>query len=82
MSRNALIGLAIVFVLVILGVIFPVELPGISVAAEPLPSPEHPWTLGPIPITNALLTSWLTMLFLIVVAIFATRDMQLVPGGF
>lgn len=82
MSRNVQIGLVIVIVLFVLGVIFPVELPEISVAAEPIPSPEHPWTLGPISVTNALLTSWLTMVVLIVVAFFATRGMQLVPEGF
>lgn len=83
MSRNVLIGLVIVIVLLVLGVLFPVELPAISVAAEPIPSPEHPWTFfGLFPITNALLTSWLTMIFLVVLAYLATRDMKLVPTGF
>lgn len=82
MSRNALIGLVIVIVLIVLGIVFPLhETPTISVAAEPLPSPAQPWHLGPVPITNALLTSWLTMLFLVVLAVAATRNMDLVPSG-
>lgn len=81
--RNILIGLGIAVVLIVLGVLFPVELPEISAAAEGIPSPEHPWMLfGVIPITNALLTSWLTMIFLVVLAVYATRDVQLVPHGF
>lgn len=79
MSRNVLIGLIIVVVLVVLGIIFPVNIPEISVAAEAIPSLTF---FGLFPITNALLTSWLTMIFLIVVAFLATRDMQLVPKGF
>lgn len=82
MSRNVQIGLVIAIVLIVLSFVFPVELPEISVAAEGIPSPDHPWTLGPIPITNALLTSWLTMIFLVVVAFLATRDMKLIPEGF
>lgn len=83
MSRNVLIGLVIVVILLVLGAVIRVELPALSVAAEPLPNPEHPWTFfGLFPITNALLTTWLTMIFLIVLAFFATRDMKLVPEGF
>ncbi len=78
MSRNVLIGLVIVVVLAILGILFDVGLPEISVAAEPLPSLTF---FGLFPITNALLTSWLTMIFLIVISFTATRNMQLVPQG-
>jgi F-type H+-transporting ATPase subunit a len=76
-SRNVLIGLIIVIVLIVLGIMFPLrETPTISVAAEPLP-----WNLGPIPITNALLTSWLTMLLLVVLSVASTRRMDMVPTG-
>lgn len=82
MSRNVLIGLVIAIVLIVLSVLFPIELPDISVAAEGIPSPDHPWTLGPIPVTNALLTSWLTMVFLVGISLVATRSMRLIPQGF
>lgn len=81
MSRNVLIGLVIAVILIVLGILFPVELSEISVAAEGIPSPEHPWTLGPVPITNALLTTWLTMTILAVLAVLTTRNMELVPSG-
>ncbi len=82
MSRNRIIILVIVIALIALGIALPFERPPIEVAAEPIPSPEHPWTFfGLFPITNALLTTWLTMLFLIVFAILATRGMEVIPKG-
>ncbi|MFQ5855393.1 MAG: F0F1 ATP synthase subunit A [Anaerolineae bacterium] len=82
MSRNRIIALVVVIVLLAIGISLPFKRPAISVAAEPIPSLEHPWTFfGLFPITNALLTAWLTMLFLIVFAVLTTRGMQLVPGG-
>lgn len=82
MSRNVLIGVAVVIVLIVLGVVLSIQdLPAISVAAEPIPTPGDPWTLGPLTITNALLTSWLTMIFLIALAVATTRDMELIPSG-
>lgn len=82
MSRNRVIALTIVIAMIVIGVVLPFERPPIEVAAEPIPSREHPWTFfGLFPITNALLTTWLTMLFLIVFAILATRRMELVPKG-
>jgi len=81
-TRNRIIGLVIVIALLAIGIILPFERPPISVAAEAIPSPEHPWTFfGLFPITNALITAWLTIVFLIVFALAATRKMQLVPGG-
>ncbi len=47
----------------------------ISLAAEKI---AH---LGPIPITNSMLTSWIATLILIILAFFATRKMSLIPKG-
>jgi F-type H+-transporting ATPase subunit a len=51
------------------------ELPHISMAAEPL------FHIGSFPITNSLLTTWICMVFIILVSWLATRRMTLVPTG-
>jgi len=52
------------------------ELPHISMAAETL------FHIGPLPVTNSLLTTWICMVFIILVAWLATKRMSLVPTGF
>ncbi|RME42476.1 MAG: F0F1 ATP synthase subunit A [Chloroflexi bacterium] len=82
MTRNRIIALVVSIALLVLGIFLPFSRPPILVAAEPIPSPEHPWTFfGLFPITNALLTTWLTMLFLVVFSLVVTRNMELVPEG-
>lgn len=49
-------------------------MPHISLTAERL------WTIGGFPITNAILTTWLVMIFLAVFAFFATRQLRMIPG--
>ncbi len=49
-------------------------MPHISLAAEVV------WTVGRLPITNALLTTWLVMGLLITLSLFVTRSMRLVPS--
>ncbi|RME42936.1 MAG: F0F1 ATP synthase subunit A [Caldilineae bacterium] len=74
--QKILLYTAGVLVLLVVGVLFlHFEIPVVSVKAETL------WHVGSFPITNALLTSWIVTLFLIVVAILGTRNMQLVPSG-
>jgi F-type H+-transporting ATPase subunit a len=51
------------------------ELPHISMAAEPL------FHIGSFPIANSLLTTWICMVFIILVSWLATRRMTLVPTG-
>lgn len=51
-------------------------MPHISLAAERL------FTLAGFPISNALLTTWLVMFFLIAMAILATRRLSIIPGNF
>lgn len=57
------------------------HMPEISLAAEEIPLPfEVPLFGHSVP--NTLPATWLTMLVLILVALFATRKMELVPSGF
>jgi hypothetical protein len=85
--RNLLILLLIVAIFVVSGLLGLLNMPApfVSLAAEPV---LH---IGPIEITNALLTAWLVMLFLTVVSWLATRRIpsdldkasgeELVPSG-
>jgi len=52
------------------------ELPQISMAAETL------FHVGPLPVTNSLLTTWICMVLIILVSWLASRRMKLVPTGF
>lgn len=49
-------------------------MPHISLSAEKL------WTVAGLPITNALLTTWLVMGILTLVTIVVTRNLRLIPG--
>ena len=49
-------------------------MPHISLAAEKI------FVVGGLPITNSLLTSWLVAIFLIVSALFITRQLTLIPS--
>lgn len=46
----------------------------------PAIQPEVLATFGMLVITNTLLTSWISILLLVAVALFATRRMELIPG--
>jgi len=58
---------------------------GLLVAQGPQPEiivPAEVITkVGPLNITNTLITSWMVMIFLVVVAFLATRSMKLIPSG-
>jgi F-type H+-transporting ATPase subunit a len=54
---------------------FDIQVPHISLAAEEVTR------IGGLRITNTLIASWVTMLFLIVVSLLATRNMRDVPRG-
>ncbi|HID62695.1 MAG TPA: F0F1 ATP synthase subunit A [Anaerolineae bacterium] len=56
------------------------QLPEISLAAEEIPLPFNVPLLGHS-VPNTLPATWLTMLLLIVISFFATRNMKLVPSG-
>jgi F-type H+-transporting ATPase subunit a len=54
-----------------------------AAAASTTPSPpaEALFSLGPIPITNTILTTWVVILLIVVIAFLATRRMRLLPTG-
>lgn len=66
--RNLVIALGVVAVFVVSGLLgLRVPNPEVSVAAEPV------FHIGAFAVTNALVTAWLVMILLIVIAYFATR---------
>ncbi len=80
MPRKLKIPLAIlgVLILMVLGNMFlRFHLPPVTVRAEPLPG----LAVGSVRITNSLITAFLVDIILVVLAILATRRMQLVPSG-
>jgi F-type H+-transporting ATPase subunit a len=66
-------------VLFIMGLLFPLKLPPIE--AGPLTIFDIHIGGFEFPVSNSLLVSWIVMAFLIVLAYFSTRRMQLVPSG-
>ena len=58
---------------------------GLFIAQGPQPEIVLPAeiiaTVGPLNISNTLITSWLAMLFIIVLSLLATRSMRMLPGG-
>jgi F-type H+-transporting ATPase subunit a len=85
--RNLVILAGVVALYVISGLLgLKVAKPEVTIVAEPI------FHIGPLAVTNALLTTWLVMLLLVLIAWLATRHMpkdldnattaQLVPSGF
>ncbi|MBA4178974.1 MAG: hypothetical protein C0506_00130 [Anaerolinea sp.] len=58
---------------------------GLLVAQGPQPEIVVPaetiTTVGPLNLTNTLITAWIVMAFLVVVSLLATRSMKLIPSG-
>ncbi len=77
MKRVYIVGIAVVAVvwLAIGLIIAQGPQPEIIVPAEKL------FGIGPLNVTNTLLTSWIVMALLIILSLFATRSMKLIPGG-
>ncbi|MDY6893411.1 MAG: F0F1 ATP synthase subunit A, partial [Chloroflexota bacterium] len=77
------IALVIAVALIVIGVVlFPVPEPGVHLAANYGGGGGEPFAkLGPIYVTNTLITSWITVLLLVVLFFAATRNMKLVPKG-
>jgi F-type H+-transporting ATPase subunit a len=73
--------MGILAILIVGKLLFNVHLPVISVAPEGLPNPEHPIHIGPLTLTNALLTSWIVSIFIIIFTLLATVRLRIVPGG-
>ena len=77
--KRVYIALGVIAVLVWIAV-------GLLVAKGPQPEitvpPENLFALGPLKVSNTLLTSWVAMIFLVVFSFLATKSMKLLPGGF
>ncbi len=58
---------------------------GLFIAQGPQPEIVLPaeviTKVGPLNLTNSLITAWISMAFIIIVSIAATRSMKLMPGG-
>jgi len=76
-KRKRLIALAIIVILVVLNFInpFKVQRPSIQLAAEQV------FEIAGVPISNAMVASWLTTLVLVAISLLATRKMKLAPEG-
>lgn len=77
----ALIGVVAVALIVIIRMLLPFEVAAIKVAAEPIPGLVIPIPGFPIPVTNSLLATWLTMLILVLFALWVRSGLQLIPTG-
>ena len=77
-SKWAAIAGIVILLIVIGRLFFPVPRPDFELAAN---YSEPFYKLGPIYITNTLITSWLSIIVLIGIFYFATRNMKLVPKG-
>ena len=76
--NKMIIAVVIVLALLVLGSLFlRFQLPPVPIAAEPLPG----LTVVGVPITNSLLTMLVVDVILVVLAVLATRRMQLIPSG-
>ncbi len=72
---RTIVFIVIALVIVIAGFFLQVNLPTISVAAERL------FSIGSFSVTNALLTSWIATILIVLVVFLATRNMQSRPSG-
>jgi F-type H+-transporting ATPase subunit a len=77
LSRNVLVGLAIVIAVAVILLILPI--PGVVLSEISIPA-EPVFDLFGFTITNTLLSAWLTMIVLIVAGWLITRNMSEVPG--
>ncbi len=81
MWRILILVLVALVLIVVVRIYFPFEVAPIKVAAEPLPGLVVPIPGFPIPVTNSLLTTWLTMAILVLFALWARSGLQQVPTG-
>jgi F-type H+-transporting ATPase subunit a len=76
-----LIAIIALVLIVAVRLLFPFQVAPIKVAAEPLPGLVVPIPGFPIPVTNSLLTTWLTMAVLILLALWVRSGLQNIPTG-
>jgi F-type H+-transporting ATPase subunit a len=76
MKLNAVLPyLIIALILIGVGVFVPIARPVVSISAE------HLFSLGPLNITNSLLTAWIVTIVIILLVFVGTRKMELLPSG-
>ena len=73
--KKALPFIIVALVIIIAGFFLQIHLPTISVSAE------HLFNLGPLNVTNALFTSWVVTVLIILFFFLASRNMQARPSG-
>lgn len=52
-----------------------------SATHTPAPPPELLFHLGPMPVTNSILTAWIVIAILVLFAYLSTRNMRMLPSG-
>jgi F-type H+-transporting ATPase subunit a len=75
LSRGKLIAVALIALFIVGFVFLRGPIPHIAI------KPETLFDLGPISVTNTMLTSWLVVISLIVLVLLATRRWDIVPSG-
>ncbi len=83
LKSKVAIGLVLALLLIVIGgLFFPVHQPGVHLSSNyGGTAPDPFYKLGPIYITNTLITTWLTIVVLVGLFYLATRRMKLVPRG-
>ncbi len=73
--KKAIPFIIIALVLLVVGTFIPISSPIVSIRAE------HLFDLGPLSVTNSLLTAWIVTVFIFLLFFFGTRKMDLQPSG-
>jgi len=76
-----LVAIIAVVLIVVIRINFPFDIAAIKVAAEPLPGLVIPIPGFPIPVTNSLLATWVTMALLVLFALWVRSGLQTIPTG-
>lgn len=79
--RNQLLLIALLFLVVAVAQKIFLPFDAQAVAASIAVKPENIFQVGDFMITNTLLTAWIAMILLILIATAATRKMTLIPSG-
>ncbi len=80
-SRNKVLLIGLVYIGIAIWQLNNLPFKQTAVSASVSVTPEAIFVVSGFPITNTLLTSWIAMIILILVAVAATRQMKLVPTG-
>ena len=78
LSRRKKYGIIAIFAIVLLAVgrlYFSTPVPHVELA------PERLWSVGAFPVTNTMISAWLTIVILGIIYYLGTRKMQMVPRG-